>query len=78
MAGSDDLGFTFRTRGSGDVVILRHGRVVTTLRGAAAGAFRAKAAGRAPAALQGLMARATGQYRRGNERAAGRQPRNRG
>jgi hypothetical protein len=44
--------------------------VVTTLRGAAAERFRRRTAGADEAAQQQLMARASGNYRRGNERRA--------
>jgi hypothetical protein len=65
MTGADDLGFTYATRSSGEVAISRHGKVVTVLRGDAAARFLRKVeAGDA----QQVMARATGNYRRGNER----------
>jgi hypothetical protein len=72
-----DLGFTYRERKSGEVVILREGRPVTTLRGPKAQAFLAEVAAGDAALAQKLMARLTGNYRRGNERAAARHPRNR-
>ena len=61
-----DLGFTFAERKSGDIVISRDGRPVTTLRGAAIDRFR-----RLVDRLgeQQAMARTTGNYRRGNERS---------
>lgn len=61
----DDLGFGYRTRASGEVVITRHGVPVTTLRGEAARRFLGKVAVGDP---QQVMARVTGNYRRGNER----------
>lgn len=78
--GEGDLGFTWRVLASGDVVISRHGREIVTLRGRAASAFAAAAAAAhaaAPEAIQQRLARLTGNYRRGNERAASRHPRNR-
>lgn len=63
-----DLGFSWRATKDGQVRISRQGRVVTTLRGAAAERFRRRAAGSDEAAQQQLMARASGNYRRGNER----------
>lgn len=67
-------GFEYVERGE-DVVILHHGRPATTLRGRRAADFLEDAgAGDA----QELMARLTGNYRRGNERAAKRHPRNAG
>lgn len=77
VAGNDDLGFTYRARAEGEVVILRHGRPVVTLRGVKASAFLARARGAGAAAAQQVMARATGNYKRGNERAAGQHSRNR-
>ncbi|MFI5321834.1 MAG: hypothetical protein ACHQ6V_19835 [Myxococcota bacterium] len=79
MAGrgpASELGFTFAHRKSGDVAISRGGHVVTTLRGERAADFLARLAGGADA--QQLMARATGNYGRGNERLARQHPRNRG
>jgi hypothetical protein len=66
-----DLGFSYRVTKEGDVTIFRGGRAVTVLRGGAAQRFVAKADGAPHAAQQQLMARATGNYKRGNERAAG-------
>ena len=57
-------GFTYETRGQ-DVVIRHHGRVATTLRGGRAQAFLADVAMQDD---QLLMARMTGNYKRGNER----------
>lgn len=67
----DDLGFSFRASGESAVRILRHGKEVTILRGEAARKFLAKAAGANEAAIQQLCARVTGNYKRGNEGAAG-------
>jgi hypothetical protein len=58
-------GFSYRTRKNGDVVISRHGREVTTLRGDIASRFLARILDDDP---QEVMARATGNYKRGNER----------
>lgn len=69
--------FSYRTSAAGDVDIRRGGRVVMTLRGRAAVAFLAKVASATPEELQLAMARVTGNYRRGNERAAAVHPRNR-
>ena len=73
-----DLGFAWRPGKDGAVTIVRNGRMVTVLRGAAAGDFLAEVQGAAPGAAQQLMARATGNYKRGNERTAARHPRNGG
>lgn len=66
-------GFEFVERGS-DVVITHHGRVATTLRGARAAAFLEDVEAGDP---QELMARVTGNYKRGNERQSRNYPRNR-
>lgn len=72
-----DLGFSYRPLKNGDVEVLHRGRVACTLRGRAARDFRAGVdAGDATAAQQ-LMARVTGNFRRGNERSASQHPRNR-
>ena len=65
-----DLGFAFRSTSHGTVRISRSGREVTTLGGAAAAKFLAKAQGASPEAVQQLCARATGNYKRGNETVA--------
>lgn len=72
MPGPD--GFRFEVRKNGDVVIFHHDRLATTLRGRRAVAFLEDAA---DGDSQELMARATGNYRRGNERLAADHPRNR-
>jgi hypothetical protein len=68
------LGFHHETRKSGEVVISRDGNVVTTLRGPAAEKFLRDIEHLDP---QQVMARATGNYRRGNERDGRRHERNR-
>lgn len=62
-----DLGFRHESRANGEVVIRRQGREVTILRGQAARAFLAKLANGDDADAQQLMARITGNYKRGNE-----------
>jgi hypothetical protein len=71
-----DLGFTYRSRKNGDVEILHHGRVATTLRVQDAEGFSAEAPDAASADAQQLLARLTGNYKRGNERLASRHGRN--
>jgi hypothetical protein len=73
----EDLGFRFEARKNGDVVILHHGRVATTLRGRQASAFLVGVATGDEAAGQQRMARLTGKDERGNERLARQHPRNR-
>lgn len=58
-------GFEFRLRKSGDVVITHNGITATTLRGAKANRFLVDVETKEP---QELMARVTGNYKRGNER----------
>ncbi|MEV0720520.1 hypothetical protein [Asanoa sp. NPDC050611] len=67
-------GFSYDERADGSVVIFHHGRAATTLRGGRAAEFLAEV----EADPQGVMARWTGNYRRGNERVARNHPRNRG
>jgi hypothetical protein len=57
-------GFSYKVRGS-EVVVSHHGRRAATLRGDAAARFLRDLEHRDP---QQLMARATGNYKRGNER----------
>jgi hypothetical protein len=67
-------GFEYVVRSNGDVVVTHRGRRASVLRGRRAAEFLAEVeAGDA----QGVMARWTGNYRRGNERAARNHPRNR-
>lgn len=58
-------GFSYTVRKTGDVVIDHQGRHATTLRGAAARKFLALIETGDP---QEVMARATGNYKHGNER----------
>jgi hypothetical protein len=68
-------GFRFVQRDDGSVIITHAGRHASTLRGRRAAAFLDEvAAGDA----QLVMARWTGNYKRGNERVAAEHPRNRG
>ena len=68
-------GFAWRVRKDGSVDVAHHGISVATLRGRLAERFLADVdAGRDP---QRLLARLTGNYRRGNERQAGQHRRNR-
>jgi hypothetical protein len=67
-------GFDYEVRG-GEVVISHHGHRATVLRGVAAARFLADVDDDDE---QELMARVTGNYRRGNERTAKNHPRNAG
>lgn len=70
----DPEGFDYTIRRD-QVVIRHHGHVATILRGSRARAFLDDVEAGDP---QELMARLTGNYRRGNERVARNHPRNRG
>lgn len=72
-----DLGFTYRQRKGGAVEVLHRGRLATTLRGADALDFLAEVESAGFGEAQQLMARLTGNYKRGNERQASQHPRNR-
>ena len=61
-------GFELERRKSGEVVILHHGMIATVLRGKAAERLSTKVEAADDLAAQHLMARATGNYKRGNER----------
>jgi hypothetical protein len=65
-------GFDFVERADGTVVITHAGRAATTLRGARAAQFLSEVT----ADPQQVMARWTGNYKRGNERQARQHPRN--
>ncbi len=67
---------SFRANKRGEVFVSYHGRVITTLRGAAAADFVAQIDGASDEEQQQLMARVTGNFKRGNERLAGDHPRN--
>ena len=66
-------GFDYTIRADDSVSISHRGRAVTTVRGGGAAAFLAEVEQDDP---QQVMARWTGQYRHGNERAARNHPRN--
>jgi hypothetical protein len=73
----NDIGFSYRSRKSGAVEILHHGRVAATLRGTDATDFLAETGEAGRAHAQQLMARLTGNYKRGKERLASQHARNR-
>jgi hypothetical protein len=68
-------GFAYDVQRGGDVVITHHGKRATVLRGPRAQEFIAEVEG---GDGQRVMARWTGNYKRGNERTARAHPRNRG
>jgi hypothetical protein len=61
-------GFVWSTRKNGDVAISHHGREVSILRGRTAERLAGRLAEATDHEAQHLLARATGNYRRGNER----------
>lgn len=75
VAPSDPLAdqpFSYVTRADGSIVIRYHDAPVTLLRGRTAERFAARMTGSdGSSARQQLMARATGNFKRGNERGAG-------
>ncbi|MGH3759752.1 hypothetical protein [Actinophytocola sp.] len=60
--------FDWRTTKDGQVLVSRGGRVVTTVRGAAAARLLARLTGSSDDEAQQVLARVTGNYKRGNER----------
>jgi hypothetical protein len=68
-------GFRFVQRDNGTVIITHAGRHASTLRGRRAAAFLEEVASGGDPQL--VMARWTGNYKRGNERVAAEHPRNR-
>ena len=61
-------GFTYRERKPGEIEVRHFGTLAATLRGRQAEQFRTRAVGATDVELQQLMARVTGNYKRGNER----------
>lgn len=60
--------FTYQSTRDGTVFISWKGRRVTTLQGQAARSFLARVSGTEPRAAQLVMAKVTGNFKRGNER----------
>lgn len=63
-----DEPFSHLDRADGSIVIRYHAAPVTVLRGKAADRFRVRVDGLDGPGAQQLMARATGNFKRGNER----------
>jgi len=76
MADDGDLGFSIQRRKNGELQVLHHGRLASTLRGEDAVNLLDELAICSHADGQQLMARLTGNYKHGNERQAQRHPRN--
>jgi hypothetical protein len=68
--GLEDNPFDWRVTKDGQVLVSRAGRLVMTVRGAAASRLVDKLSGADEDEAQQLLARATGNYKRGNERHA--------
>ena len=66
----EEAPFSFRLVQDGRVLISWRGRLVTTVAGAAADRLRERLDGATPAGVQMLLAKATGNFNRGNERRA--------
>ena len=64
--------FSFQARADGSIVIRYHAAPVTLLRGKTAARFMTRVSSADAAGAQQLMARATGNFKRGNERGTGR------
>lgn len=71
-----DLGFSFKETKAGDIIIYHHGKQATILRGARAAKMRADLEASSFHEQQQLLARLTGNYKRGNEKKAKKHPRN--
>ena len=63
-----DEPFSYVTRADGTILVRYRGAPVSLLRGRAADRFSTRVDGADPAAAQQLMARVTGNFKRGNER----------
>jgi hypothetical protein len=72
VAADDSLGFSYRAYKDGTVRIAWGGRVVTTLAGRETARFLTRVMGANDAQAQLHMAKATGNFKRGNERQPGR------
>jgi hypothetical protein len=66
--GLEDDPFDWRTTKDGQVLVSRGGRTVTTVRGPAAARLLGRLAQASDDEAQQLLARVTGNYKRGNER----------
>jgi hypothetical protein len=71
----ESMPFSYATRADGSIVISYRTAPVTILRGRSAERFATRLSGADDAAAQQLMARATGNFKRGNERVGKRSPR---
>ncbi len=67
----EDAAFHFQVRKNGEAVISYHGKPVSTLRGKDAAKFTSRISNLEGREAQLLMARVTGNFKRGNERESG-------
>ena len=74
---NEHLGFSAKETQAGELIISHHGKQVTILRGSRAGKAKAALDAATCDEQQLLLARLTGNYKRGNERAARNHPKNR-
>jgi len=72
-----DLGFSYRATKKGEVLIRRKGQLAATLRGLKSLSFMETMKASNSPDQQRLMARITGNYKRGNEKAPQKHRRNR-
>ena len=73
----EDLGFDFEINKNGELVLTHHGRFATKFSSSKAVPIVAKLAALDANGQQQLMARLTGNYKRGNEKLAKNHPRHR-
>jgi hypothetical protein len=76
MSEHQSSGFTYQRRKNGDIEVFHHGKLASTLRGNKAEDFIADIESCGEDDAQEIMARLTGNYKRGNERTASLHPRN--
>lgn len=77
-APKQDLGFVFKETKAGDIIIYHHGKQATILRGARAEKTRKGLEASSFQQQQQLLARVTGNYKRGNEKKAKKHRKNAG
>jgi hypothetical protein len=70
-------GFSWRSGKNGDLQVFHHGRLASTLRGPKAATLLEELEAGDDEAAQQVLARVTGNYKRGNEGLAAAHPRNR-
>jgi hypothetical protein len=75
---NNPCGFTYRRNKDGGVVVFHHGRRAASLNKSHAAELSDEIAGADALEVQHILARLTGNYKRGNERLAKSHHRNRG